>query len=105
MDQASLHKPLAALLVLAAVTLTALVLHQARAVTLAQSGQEYNLSWWTVDGGGATFSENGGYSLGSTIGQSDAAVWDGSSYTLAGGFWGGAVMEYHVCLPLVLRDF
>jgi hypothetical protein len=38
----------------------------------AQSGSSYNLSWWTVDGGGATFSTGGDYSLGSTIGQTDA---------------------------------
>ena len=30
------------------------------------------LNWWTVDGGGATYSTGGSYSLGGTIGQPDA---------------------------------
>ena len=76
-----------------------------RLSTQAQSGDAgYTLSWWTVDGGGAIFSENGGYSLGSTIAQPDAAVWGGSGYTLAGGFWGAALVEHHVYLPVGLRD-
>ena len=68
----------------------------------AQAG-DYDLSWWTVDGGGTASNGGSGYSLGGTVGQPDAAVWSGSDYTLAGGFWGGAVVEYHIYLPLVLR--
>ena len=83
----------------------ALALLLAASATQAQSGDAgYTLSWWTVGGGGAIFSENGGYSLGSTIAQPDAAVWGGSGYTLAGGFWGAALVEHHVYLPVVLRD-
>lgn len=41
----------------------------------------YDLSWWTVDGGGITFSNGGGYSLGGSIGQFDAGVLSGGSYT------------------------
>lgn len=73
-------------------------------VALAQGG--YDLSWWTVDGGGVTFSSGGGYELGSTIGQPDAGVLSGGGYTLGGGFWrGGAVVlpPYRVYLPLVVR--
>jgi hypothetical protein len=80
----------------------ALVLVASGAVAL--SG-DYTLDWWTMDGGGATFSENGGYTLGSTIGQPDASVWQGQEYDLLGGFWGGALVEYRVYLPLVLRDY
>ena len=69
----------------------------------AQSSGDYDLAWWTVDGGGATFNTNGGYSLGSSIGQPDAAVWSGGDYTLAGGFWGGTVVDYRIYLPLVLK--
>jgi len=77
---------------------------------LAQSGGPprqpggYDLSWWTVDGGGATKAGANGYTLGGTAGQPDAAVWSGGSYTLAGGFWGGALVEYHLYLPLVMRS-
>ncbi len=63
----------------------------------------YDLSWWTVDGGGITPNENSGYTLGGTAGQPDAAVWSGGDYTLAGGFWGGVAVEYRIYMPLVLR--
>lgn len=72
-------------------------------VTQAQTGPGYDLSWWTVDGGGVTTNDSSGYSLGGTVGQPDAAVWSGEGYTLAGGFWGGVAVEYHIYLPLVLR--
>jgi hypothetical protein len=71
---------------------------------LAQSGSGYDLSWWTVDGGGATSLEGGSHVLGGTIGQPDATVWSGGEYTLAGGFWGGIAVEYRIYLPLVLRN-
>ena len=72
---------------------------------LAQMGGGYDLTWSTVDGGGYTWSEGGGYSLGGTIGQPDAGVLSGGGYTLAGGFWGGAVARYSIYLPLVLRNY
>jgi hypothetical protein len=50
----------------------------------------YTLDWWTVDGGGATFSTGNSYSLGGSIGQPDAGTSTGGSYTLIGGFWGGS---------------
>ncbi len=68
-----------------------------------QSG--YDLSWYTIDGGGATFSAGGGYSLGGTIGQPDAGSMSGGSYQLNGGFWGGASISYNIYLPLVLKNF
>jgi hypothetical protein len=69
----------------------------------AQSTNSYTLSWWTIDGGGTTSAAGNDYTLGSTAGQPDAAVWSGGDYVLAGGFWGGTVVEYHIYLPLVLR--
>jgi hypothetical protein len=66
----------------------------------------YTLDWWTVDGGGATFSTGGSYSLGGTIGQPDAGTSTGGSYTLDGGFWGGGAditPNYRIYLPLVIR--
>jgi len=71
---------------------------------LAQSGA-YDLSWWTVDAGGTTFSTADGYTLGATVGQPDAGVLSGNGYTLAGGFWGGGGMTaaHRIYLPLLLR--
>jgi len=69
---------------------------------VARSG--YDLSWWTVDGGGGTFSTGGAYSLGGTAGQPDAGWRAGGGYTLAGGFWrGGTLAKYKVYLPLVVQ--
>jgi hypothetical protein len=73
----------------------------------------YDLSWWTLDGGGATFSGGGyaaalpgaGYTLGGTVGQPDAGLLTAGDYTLGGGFWRGSalVVGYKLYLPLVLR--
>ena len=68
----------------------------------ADDGPGYDLSSWTVDGGGA-IAEEGEYRLGATAGQPDAGVLEGNGYTLRGGFWGGVVVVYPVYLPLVLR--
>ena len=73
------------------------------AATGADTG--YGLTWWTVDGGGYTWSEGGGYALGGTIGQPDAGAHSGGPYTLGGGFWAGGAALYRVYLPLTLRGF
>ena len=78
------------------------------AIALAHApNQNYDLSWWTVDGGGHTFSTGSSYSLGGTIGQPDAGKLARGAYTLGGGFWkGGAVADFKhkVYLPLILRS-
>lgn len=76
-------------------------------VAYAQGGGSYDLSWWTIDGGGGAV---GGetYTLLSTAGQPDAgpALSDAAErFTLLGGFWPARAVEggYTVYLPLVLR--
>lgn len=49
---------------------------------------EYELSWYTIDGGGGR-SSGGQYELLGTIGQPDAAWSSGGDYELLGGFWPG----------------
>lgn len=72
--------------------------------SLAALDGDYDLSWWTVDGGGGD-STGTGYSLSGTIGQLDASPeLTGGGYSLKGGFWVGAVTQYTVNLPLVLND-
>ena len=51
------------------------------------AAQTFDLSWHTIDGGGATFSSGAGFTLGGTIGQPDAGAMSGGAYTLSGGFW------------------
>ena len=76
-------------------------------MAIAQTGSDYDLSWWTVDGGGTIGSSGGGYLLSGTAGQPDAGVLEGGGYVLGGGFWrGGAVAPpgYRIYLPLAMRN-
>jgi len=99
---ASVTYALATLAVLLAVLVGAVAVR-------AQAG--YDLTWNTVDGGGVSYASGGGYTLGGTAGQPDAAVWTGSTgYTLSGGFWhasadGGTPPggETEVYLPLIVK--
>jgi hypothetical protein len=68
----------------------------------AQAGGTYDLTWNTIDSGGYTFSTGGTYSLGGTIGQPDAGVLSGGSYSLSGGVWGSNTTQ-QVYLPVILR--
>ena len=90
--------------------LLAFVLIGLQPAVLAHAQAGYDLNWWTVDGGGVTSPTGVGYSLGGTVGQADAATWQGGNgYLLSGGFWGGdpsdAPDNYEIYLPLVMRDF
>lgn len=58
----------------------------------AQSGEGYNLSWWTIDSGGVTFASSAFdvFRHGGTAGQPDASDELSDSlgfFTLRGGFW------------------
>jgi hypothetical protein len=57
---------------------------------------QYEISWYTIDGGGGT-SSGGPYVLTGTIGQQDADWASGGSYELLGGFWPGG--------PLCIVEF
>ena len=58
-------------------------------------GEQYEISWYTIDGGGGQ-SSGGDYVLTGTIGQPDAAYSTGD-YELIGGFWPGG--------PLCIVEF
>ena len=66
-------------------------------VAMAQHGPEpeFEIVSYTIDGGGGT-STNGDFSLTGTIGQHDASatIATGSVYTMAGGFWGGRLLDF-----------
>ncbi len=83
----------------------ALLLIGTASIASAQIGGGYDLTWSTVDSGGATFSTGGGYSLGGTIGQPDMRwLLSGGGYALGGGFWGSGASQSKVYLPVVLRN-
>ncbi|MCZ6651476.1 MAG: hypothetical protein O7D91_00385 [Planctomycetota bacterium] len=52
----------------------------------AGAGDDYDLSWYTVDGGGGT-STGDGFILRGTIGQPDSGDLTGGGFVLRGGFW------------------
>jgi hypothetical protein len=89
-------------------TLVVLGLLALASPVLAQSGSPYDLTWNTVDGGGATASTGQGLTLSGTAGQPDAGLLAGGQYTLGGGFWRGGVLapgRHRVYLPLVILNF
>jgi uncharacterized membrane protein len=73
--------------ILRIVLLVFIALSVASGVALAQTSDDYDLSWSTVDGGSA-FSSGGVYSIGATIGQPDGGQMSAGVYSLQGGFWG-----------------
>lgn len=49
---------------------------------------QFQLDWYTIDGGGETFVTGGGFEVGGTIGQPDAgAPMVGGDFEVIGGFW------------------
>ncbi len=69
---------------------TLIVLLLAGASTLAD---DFDLSWWTIDGGGEMWTAGGDFELSGTIGQPDAGAMTGGDFELAGGFWAGGAAE------------
>jgi len=63
---------------------------------LSLSAGRYEISWYTIDGGGGQ-SAAGPYALSGTIGQPDVAWNQGGRYEVLGGFWPG--------VPLPIVDF
>ncbi len=62
------------------------------AIAVTQMGGGFDLSWFTIDGGGGTSQSSGGeFELSGTIGQPDAGMMMSADgvFTLEGGFWGG----------------
>lgn len=57
----------------------------------------FDLSWYTIDGGGATYLSGGAFELGGTVGQPDAGTMSGGVFELGGGFW--FVSGGNVCYP------
>jgi hypothetical protein len=83
-----------------------LILLASASFVLAQSG-DFELPWFTVDGGGSSGSQGGEFSLASTIGQPDAGILSGGDFGLDGGLVGGVArqsqLDSTVFLPFVIR--
>ena len=65
----------------------------------------YDISWYTIDGGGAQALTGGTYWLGGTTGQPDAGALSGGTYTLSGGFWNAAqaLLNQYFYLPFISK--
>jgi hypothetical protein len=98
MNRLSILLPLVALVLVSVSTA-----HAQPAREPAAPQDTYDLSWYSIDGGGATNSTGGAYSLSGSVGQPDAGALSGGTYTLNGGFWGGATVSYNVYMPVVMR--
>lgn len=48
----------------------------------------FDMSWFTIDGGGETFMNGGNFEMGSTTGQPDAGRLSNANFSFDGGFWG-----------------
>ena len=73
---------------------------------VAQSGGDYDLTWNTVDNSGGIISSGSTFSMTGSIGQPEAGVVSGGSFTLCGGFiTGGNFMPSNtfIYLPLLTR--
>ena len=75
-------------------TVSALLIATVLAAVATQAGgvaeeQVFEISRFTIDGGGDMLSVGGGFELSGTVGQPDAGVLSGGGLTLAGGFWFG----------------
>ena len=85
------RKILLILMIFAAILLTAFATYQ-----------NYDMHWWSTDGGGGTSSADG-YVVSGTIGQPDAGqAMSGGSYSLAGGYWQAGLAASLVESPIVL---
>ena len=56
-------------------------------MTATLNGQAYDISRYTINGGGGIRSMGGIYEVSGTIGQADAGAMNSPKYTLTGGFW------------------
>ncbi len=68
---------------------TSLAVSLSLIITSFAAAQDYDLSWYTIDGGGEMLTTGGAYELGGTVGQPDAGKLSGGSFQLTGGFWFG----------------
>jgi len=81
------------------ILMTAIAYTAACLLPCTRASGQIAIDWYTVDGGGQTFSTGGSLELGGTLGQPDAQavpVMTGGTLELTGGFW--PVTQVCTCL-------
>jgi len=72
---------------------------------LAMSSSNYRLDWFTpLTGGGGGAASSANYAVNLTVGQTAIGASSSASYGVGLGYWYGAVVQYKVFLPVVLRQ-
>jgi len=56
-------------------------------ISTSSPEEDFQLSRYTLDGGGVMFSADGEFELSGTIGQPDVGIMEADGYILTGGFW------------------
>ena len=73
------------------------------ALAPAATAQDFDISWYTIDGGGEMFTSGGDFELSGTIGQHDAGpstgAMTGGDFELVGGFWAISGGDSPPCEP------
>lgn len=64
-------------------------------LTMGVAVAQFEITRFTIDGGGAMNATGGSFELSGTIGQPDAGVLAGGSFELTGGFW--FALDYGDC--------
>ena len=67
--------------------ITTFVLATVAALAVYLGGEEFDLSWNTIDGGGAMQITGGDFELSATIGQPDTGTMSGGDFEMTVGFW------------------
>jgi hypothetical protein len=75
-------------------------------LVLASASGSFDLSWWSVDGGGGP-SGGGDFNLQGVAGQPDPGLLQGGDFSLAGGFLSGGTAlpppGHNLFLPLLAK--
>ena len=71
---------------------------------LAMSSTNYRLDWFTpMTGGGGAPASSASYAVNFTVGQTAIGASSSANYGAGLGYWYGAVAQFRIYLPLVLR--
>ncbi len=72
---------------------------------LAMLSTNYRLDWFTpMTGGGGGPASSASYAVNLTVGQTAIGASSSANYGSGLGYWHGAAAQYHIYLPLLLRN-
>ncbi len=75
----------------------------ASAVSAEMFSDNYGVPWDARWGGGGPIS-SANYAINGTVGQGAIGLTGSPNYGVKAGYWYGAIVQYNIYLPLVLRN-